>query len=164
MLIRTLKSRKSMKRYGRQVWALLVQAYSKVEGGLNYPSLKDLVQSSAEWKVVLLNNQVVAVTVYKAKKGFKLVAMAASPSKKEEGRQGLIDIISHDLSHRWMELSDAAESFVMKRCGGDRYLISNELANELLEREVLPADTNYHYFREIQKVKKKKVLLGTVCV
>ena len=163
MRVQVLTSSAAMHRYQAQVWALLVASYEKVAGGLHYETVAQLVNSSAEWKVVLHNRQVVAVTVYRAKKGLKLVAMASCNKLRQLGRLGLMRVLSQDLKRCWMELSEGAERFVMRYCGGDRYLINNSLACQILEKdEVIAAENSYHYYREVNNVRKQKILLGTV--
>ena len=163
MRVQVLTSSAAMQRYQTQVWALLVASYENVAGGLHYDSASQLIETSAQWKVVLDNRHVVAVTIYRAKKGLKLVAMATCSKLRQLGRLGLIQVLSHDLKRCWMELSEGAERFVMRYCGGERYVISNSLAYLILgKQEVIAAENNYHYYREINQVRKQKLLLGTV--
>lgn len=162
MKILALKSTKAMRRYGSQVWRLLEQNYSQVEGGLHYASLRELIETSVQWKVVVWQHRVVAVTVYKAKKGLKLVALASCSEAKTQARKGLIQIISQDLYSCWMELSERAERFVMLHCNGAQFLIGNELASRILDKPIQWAESAYHYVRHINNMPKTKVLLGTV--
>lgn len=92
------------------------------------------------------------------------MALAASTQEKLPARQGLIEIISHDLANCWMELSENAERFVMLHCGGERFLIGSELAAKVLEKPIQWAESAYHYVRTINNIPKTKVLLGTVCL
>jgi hypothetical protein len=60
-----------------------------------------------------------------------------------------------------MELSEAAEKFVMQ-LGGDKYILPNHMVEKILGKEVIPVEDGIHYIREIMKIKKEKILLGTV--
>lgn len=152
----------AMKTHLPAVWALLSQAYESVEGGLHYNSPGDLIANTCLWRVVICEGQVVAVTIYKKKLGLKLVALAACAESKKLARMGLIRIIRRDLKRCWMELSEAAERFVMRYCGGQHYMIHRDIAAKVLGKVIAPGTTDYHYVRQIQSLAKEKVLLGTV--
>lgn len=164
MRIITLKRTDRMQKYMQQVWAILRESYARVEGGWHYDSPEALLQDSACWRVVIHAGRVVAVTVYKAKKGLKLVAMGACSQMKEQARRGLQKMIRADLTRCWMELSEAAENFVLKHCNGSRHIIHGSRAASLLDKEVAPAQDGYHYQRVVCGIQKCKILVGTPVV
>ncbi|MFT0213941.1 hypothetical protein VQ643_15285 [Pseudomonas sp. F1_0610] len=157
-----IRKAKVMQKYSQAVWELLQANYADVTGGLHYTSIEQLINTSAMWKVALHKKQVVAVTIYKAKKGLKLVALAACQKLKKVACIALSNIIRRDLKSCWMELSERAERFVMLYCGGQDFIISNELAAQILEKQVVCLNNGYHYLREINNQPKSKLLLGTV--
>ncbi|ART83426.1 hypothetical protein CBP31_13010 [Oceanisphaera profunda] len=152
-----------MQSFVAQVWDLLVASYAQVSGGLNFSSKEDLMASSASWKLVLHHSRkVLAVTVYKAKKGLKLVAMATNQLFKDLARNALRLIISADLASCWMELSEQAERFVLKYCNGHRYIIHGSLVARLLDKPISMTDGDgFHYSRAINAQHKTKIALGT---
>lgn len=160
--IAVFNNAEAMQPWVDQVWNLLEASYAQVEGGLSFASKEDLISSSASWKVALYKRQVIAVTIYKAKKGLKLVAMATSSVFKDLARKALRRIISKDLATCWMELSEQAERFVLKYCNGHRYIIHSSLVTHLLGKPVTVKSTDgYHYEREINSHQKVKIALGT---
>lgn len=165
MHIIQLHQPQQMQAYRQQVWQLLAESYARVTGGLNYTCAEELISTSARWKLALHGGRVVAVTIYKAKKGLKLVAMAACRQARDWGRRALINIIRQDLRHCWMELSEQAEHFVLKYCGGHRFIIHNSLVPHLLDKPVTPFEQDgFHYCRTIQGQSKLKIAVGTPCL
>lgn len=165
MRIIQLHQPQQMQSYCKQVWPLLVESYAKVNGGLNYANAEELISTSARWKLALHGGRVVAVTIYKAKKGLKLVAMAACRHARDQARRALINIIKRDLRHCWMELSEQAEHFVLNYCGGHRFIIHSSLVARLLDKPVSPFELDgFHYRRTIQGQNKLKIALGTPCL
>jgi len=147
--------------YVNSVWKVLKEGYSNVKGGLYFKSKKDLIDQTAYWKVVLYRDRVVAVTVYKVKKGLKLVALSTGNKYREVALNVLRRVIKRDLKKCWMELSEAAEKFVL-RLGGDRYIIPNDIVEKILEKNIQLVDDGVHYIREIMGLKKEKILVGTI--
>ena len=156
-----LKKLSEKKHYVNSVWEILNMSYKKVQGGLYFTSKKNLINSTYIWKVILYKGEVIAVTIYKEKHGVKLVAMSVGNHFRELAVKILGDVIRRDLKQCWMELSEAAERFVMK-LGGARYVLPNYIAEKVLEKHVQLASDGVHYVREIMGVKKEKILLGTV--
>ncbi|MEH6540600.1 hypothetical protein [Halopseudomonas sp.] len=161
MRVVTLKHSRQMQKFMPQVWELLRDSYAQVQGGWHYASEQELLDDSQCWRLVIHNGQVAAAVVYKAKKGLKLVAMGVDRALNEIGKRGLIRIIRADLSRCWMEVSEAAERFVMRHCNGQRYMIHGSLVADLLDKQVDPASDAYHYQREVCGLRKEKMLLGT---
>jgi len=147
--------------YINSVWEVLSKAYEGVKGGLFFSSKKELITSTVLWQVILHKNKVVGVTIYKAKHGLKLVALAIDNKMKEIAKSALSKVIRADFKKCWMELSEAAERFVMK-LGGDKYILPNHLVSAVINKEVGLVSDGIHYVRNIMGEEKEKVLLGTV--
>jgi hypothetical protein len=80
----------------------LSDAYANVKGGLNFESKQDLIDSNGEWKVVFSGKNIIAITIYKAKNGLKLVAMATNKLFKSIAKKALIKLIKREIKHcRW---------------------------------------------------------------
>ncbi len=159
--IRTVATKEEKEKYISGVWNVLSAGYENVKGGLHFKSKIDLIDNTKKWKVVFCRGEVIAVTVYKAKKGLKLVAFSAGRKFREIAIATLKRIIKRDLAICWMELSEAAEKFVMN-IGGDKYIIPSYAAGNVLSKDVAQAEDGVHYIREIMGIPKQKVLLGTI--
>jgi hypothetical protein len=93
----TIRNSEAKELYINNVWTILFEAYKNVKGGLFFHSKEDLVASTAFWKIVMSNGEVIAVTIYKAKHGLKLVALAINDAFKEVAKKALAKIIKADL-------------------------------------------------------------------
>ena len=147
-----------------EVYALLLQAYSSVKGGLHFVSVDELIVKTAQWRVIYLDDTIAGVIIYKAKRGSKMVAMAISDTLNYSLRTHVKSMLSYifkiTFGTTWMEVSEGAERFVLK-VGGEKFLLSNTLAANLTGKEILSLDDDgYHYYREINGVIKRKVILG----
>lgn len=158
----TLKTENGMKKYSQRVWELLSIAYNKVEGGLNFNSIEELINSTTQWKIVLRDGNIIAVTIYKAKKGLKIVAFAACKVLREYSIPALINLIKRELKSCYIEVSEKAEEFVLKYCDGAKYIIENSKAKKILNKSIELCNDGLHYVRTIQNIKKQKLLLGTI--
>ena len=158
----TINHSKDMQRYIAQVWLILVDSYAQVNGGLHYDSPEELIDDTQRWRLVVRHGQVIAVTLFKAKRGWKLVAMATCRNQKERARIALKRLIQADLSRCWMELSERAEAFVLKHCGGHHFVVHASLAADLLGKPVkMQVAGGFHYQREVCGFLKSKVIVGT---
>lgn len=158
----TLTKQAQMQTYLEQVWTLLEASYARVSGGLHFASPAELLTDTQRWRLVICRGQVIAVTLFKAKRGWKLVAMATCRRYGDRARHALRRLICADLPRCWMELSEQAERFVMTYCGGHHFMIHASLAAELLGKIISPAGSDgYHYCREVAGVVKAKVIVGT---
>lgn len=157
----TLKRDNQRLRYIDRVWELLEEGYKDVKGGLFFSSKENLLKTTVQWKVIVCNNKIIAVTIYKAKKGLKLVAMTASKATeyKNIAVKALAKLIKKDLKICWMELSEAAERFVIKFAGN--YVIKNSLVSQIIDKDITLSADGVHYFRTIKNINKEKILLGT---
>jgi len=158
----TLKTQQDMKKYSQRVWELLEVAYEKVEGGLHFKSIEELILSTVQWKVVVKSGNIIAVTVYKAKKGLKIVAFAACKLLREYSIPALINLIKRELKRCYIEVSEKAEEFVLKYCDGAKYIIENSKAKKILNKSIELCNDGLHYVRTIQNIRKQKLLLGTI--
>ena len=146
--------------YLPQVWEILQASYREVPGGLHYADPQDALDKTDEWHLIVENGQVLALTLHKYKHGVKLVALAKA--RLPGARRALKQLIRYALRRGWMELSDQAETFVMRECQGHRFLIHASFAADLLKKAVLPAEgDSFHYRRRIMQKVKTKLLLGS---
>jgi len=159
--IKTLNNREEKEQYINSVWRVLNEGYKNVKGGLHFKSKAELLEKTEFWKVICYQGEVVAVTIYKAKKGLKLVALSVGKKFREIAVSALKNVIKKDLKQCWMELSEAAEKFVLG-LGGDKYILPNYLVEQVLGKEIQLTSDGIHYTREIMGMKKEKILLGTV--
>jgi len=159
--IKILNSNKEKEKYIDEVWDVLTEGYRKVQGGLHFKSKYELIISTEFWKVICYKGKVIATTVYKAKKGLKLVALSVGNFFRDIAISELKKVIKRDLKYCWMELSEAAEKFVMK-LGGEKYIFPSAMVARVLGKEVELIDDGIHYIRLIMGTKKEKVLLGTI--
>jgi len=145
-----------------RVWEILSQSYRDVPGGLLFTDKNDLLISTVLWKLIFKKGKIIAVTVFKAKFGLKLVAMGAD--KLSYGKQAVAALsksIAEDLKHIWMEVSESAETFLMMRCSAYKYIIHNSYASVLLKKSVSIESDGYHYSRTISNIRKSKIIVGT---
>ncbi len=147
-----------------EVFELLQKAYESVKGGLHFISRDDLILNTAMWKVIYNDINIIGVVIYKAKQGFKMVAMGLSEKLhhtfKQITKKMLVYIFKTTFSKTWMELSEGAERFVLKN-GGENFILPNHLAAKLTGKDILElCDDGIHYKRMINGVVKTKILLG----
>lgn len=158
----TLTNHHQMLTYLPQVWDLLVASYASVSGGLLYAEPAELLSETQRWRVVIYRGRVIATTLFKAKRGWKLVAMATCRRHGQRARHALRRLICADLPRAWMELSEQAERFVLRCCGGHHFMIHASLAAGLLDKPVeLVAEDGYHYRRAVAGLLKAKIMVGT---
>ena len=146
------------------VFAILKEAYTNVEGGLHFKNSDELICKTSLWRVIYYNATIVGVVVYKSKNGLKMVALAlanfCSNSIKNYTKQMLSFIFKLTFNNSWMEVSEAAEKFILKN-GGEKYLVPNKYAAKLTKKDILAlCDDGYHYKREINGIIKTKVIIG----
>lgn len=158
----TLTTQAQMQPYLAQVWALLEVSYANVCGGLLYAEPAELLSDTQRWRLVTRRGRVIAAILFKAKRGWKLVAMASCRQSGQRARHALQRLICAELPRCWMELSERAERFVMTCCGGHNFMIHASLAADLLDKVVEPAGSDgYHYRREVAGMVKAKLIVGT---
>jgi len=146
------------------VFSILKEAYTNVEGGLHFKNSDELICKTSLWRVIYYNATIVGVVVYKSKNGLKMVALAlanfCNKSIKNYTKQMLSFIFKLTFNNSWMEVSEAAEKFILKN-GGEKYLVPNKYAAKLTKKDILElCDDGYHYKREINGIIKTKVIIG----
>lgn len=162
----TVTNKQRMQQYLAQVWDLLEKSYANVSGGLHYNEPAELLTDTQRWRLVFYKGCLIAVTIFKAKRGWKLVAMATcrQDSMRAQAHHALQRLIRADLPRAWMELSERAEHFVLYHCGGHQFLIHASLASYLLDKPVEhTTEDGYHYRRTVVGLLKTKVIVGTPC-
>lgn len=148
------------------VFAILEDAYKNVKGGLGFKSRDELITKTSLWRVIYLNDTIVGVVIYKAKRGLKMVALGIATFLNKISTSHvkikLITIFKNSFATSWMEVSEGVERFVLKN-GGDKFVVNNTLATMFTGKEILSLNPNgYHYTREINGVVKSKLIVGTV--
>ncbi|MCF6207680.1 MAG: hypothetical protein L3J47_12465 [Sulfurovum sp.] len=146
-----------------EVFAVLKEAYADVAGGLHYKDADTLLQKSSLWKVIYYGTTIVGVVIYRQKKGLKMVALGLSKTQKhlaKHSKRLLAYLFKMAFRCTWMEVSEAAERFIVK-VGGERYFVANTMAAQLTGKEIVAlCDDGYHYTRYINGVLKTKVIVG----
>lgn len=169
---------KSKRKYIDDVWDILQSSYAKIGGihGSGFSSKQDMIDNMPFWKLARVGGKIVAVAIYKDKKGRKRVAAGTDGSR--EGKTAFADIASSDLSQgrSYSELSGPSLVFVKKRYKGDlqKHLIKPQDVEAILgtkieypvgdqDAEVLlhPELKDYFYTREIGGGSHTKLMLGT---
>ncbi len=142
------------------VFELLTKAYAKVEGGLLFSDEDELLSKTGVWQVIYRNAEIIGVVVYKAKKGTKMVAIAAHEKFKQSAKAVFSTLFRKSFARTWMEVSEGVERYMMK-LGAEKFLIPNKYAARLTEKEIVAlCEDGYHYERVINGVIKRKVIVG----
>lgn len=147
-----------------EVFELLQNAYANVKGGLHFSSADKLLLSTNMWELIYFENTIVAVVVYKAKKGLKMVALGVAENLdfalKEHTKRMLAYLFRMTFKNTWMEVSEAAEKFIMRH-GGEQYFVSNTMAKSLTgKNDIALCDDGFHYTRSINGIVKRKIIVG----
>ena len=142
------------------VYALLQKAYRNVEGGLHFANNDELVLKTDLWHLIYNDCELIGVVIYKAKQGLKMVALALNERFKSQAKALLAKLFRNTIAKSWMEVSEGAEKFMLK-IGLGKFRVPNIYAEKLTKKEILQlCDDGYHYIREINGVKKKKMIIG----
>jgi hypothetical protein len=145
------------------VWDLLCAAYKDVAGGLHFDSPDAMLNETQSWEILHDNGQILAALLYKHKHGNKITAFGVTDkeNRRREAAAKLGEIIRLRLLNAWIEVSEKAETFVL-RCGGDRHIIANRHASRLTGKPILSLkDDGFHYERKICGIQKQKLIVGT---
>ena len=139
------------------VFTILSKAYQDIAGGLHFKDKDELIHKTDLWKIIYLDEIIVGVVIYKAKRGLKMVALGIADfvSRKSQFlvKTMLSSIFKLTFSNSWMEVSEGVEKFIIKNC----------FAHQLTNKNILSlCSDGYHYTREINGVVKTKVIVGTV--
>lgn len=147
------------------VYSILFNAYKNVEGGLHFKDKDELLLKTNLWKIIYLDAEIVGVLIYKAKKGLKMVAIGLSSFLSKDLQHSvkkmLASIFQLTFASTWMEISEGVERFVLKYVGKN-FFIKNEQAQLLTGKEIVSLDDDsYHYYRIINGILKRKIMIGT---
>jgi len=147
----------------KRVFKILKRAYESVDGGLLFDNESDLIKNTSFWRIATVNdNRVIAITVFKERRGQKLVALATD-TKDDLDKEALRELIDISLDFAYMEVSQRAENFILKYCKRAKdYLIHSSIAREYLDKDIKELKDGYHYIRKIAGISKEKILLGTI--
>ena len=89
-----------------------------------------------------------------------MVALALNERFKSQAKVLLAKLFRKTIAKSWMEVSEGAEKFMLK-IGLGKFRVPNKYAEKLTKKEILQlCDDGYHYIREINGVKKKKMIIG----
>lgn len=147
-----------------KAWDLMCAAYKNVAGGLHFNSPEHMLDDTHSWDVLYTeNDQMLALLLYKEKHGQKIVGLGATESQnyRHDAIAKLGEHIRQKLYSAWIEVSERAESFVLRN-GGENHRISNHYASQLTGKSILNfQEDGFHYVREICGIHKQKIIIGT---
>ncbi|MAZ56774.1 hypothetical protein CL653_03210 [bacterium] len=156
-------------RYKDQVWEMLNNAYASIGGvkGNGFNSPDDMVKNIGMWKMVRKNDKIVAVTLYKDKKGRKSVASATDGTPL--GKASLAKMIRDEFNHSrsYAEISDKLYYFARKAVSDDVFdaaRIPAKQAKSVDNRIRLIPGEDFWYYRKIGDDLIKKMMLGSLGV
>lgn len=153
---------KTMEKYVDEVWQLLVDSYSYLnEGFIVFSDKKYMIDNSYFWKLMIKNNEVKAVIIYKNRGNIR--KSVAFGSKKGEFPY-IVNMIISDLDRAIMEVSSKLEKNIIRHLGGydSKYIIPNTEAEKIINKPIKPLDDGIHYTREFAGKTYTKMLIGTV--
>lgn len=147
------------------VFKILEDSYRNVKGGLHFTDKDELINKTDLWKIIYLDEIIVGVIIYKAKKGLKMVALGIANSITHKSQSYIKSMLSTifklTFSNTWMEVSEGVEKFLIKN-GGELFFIKNTMASQLTGKKILSLKNDgYHYTREINGIIKTKIMIGT---
>lgn len=125
--------------YADEVWDILTRSYSSI-GGLKIKGLEsksEMIKEIPFWKIAKKGSKVVAVSLYKDKKGRKRVAIGTDGSS--EGKNALIEIYEEDFKRAYFEVSGPSLGFILKTLGEGfitKHLKTPEEASRILGKEL----------------------------
>ncbi len=123
-----------------QVWDLLQSSYTSIGGisGSGFET-KDKILNIPFWKIVVKDQVIRAVVMYKDTNGRKAVAIGSDGSPY--ARDALENVMRMDLDRSYGEKSKAALGFIMKTVSWDilsQYVIEPEQAGQILGKQIMP--------------------------
>ena len=144
-----------------EAWDILQKAYSRIGGFKSAASKEELINDTFLWKAVKTKNEIVAVGIYKKKKGRKRIAIGAL--RTDAGKKGVLSIMKEDLKRAWVETSGPSEKTLKKFPNAEKYFIPNDQAAELTGKKILELNPDgYHYTRIIAGSPHEKMMIGTL--
>ena len=165
-------------RYAEDVFELLQDSYSYIGGikGSGFESAQDMIELIPLWKLVRLNDEIVAAALYKDIEGRKRVEIASDGTP--EAKKRLAEIVKDDMkqSRAYGEISGSSVGF-SKRQVSDfvQFVITPEEASKIINNEEIrypvskddpevikhPELADYFYQRNIGGEWKTKIMTGT---
>ena len=139
-----------------KAWDLMCAAYKNVAGGLHFNSPEHMLDDTQSWDVLYKDDQIFALLLYTEKHGQKIVGLGATESEnyRHDAIVKLGELISQKLCSAWIEVSERAESFVLRNVG-ENHRISSHYASQLTGKSILNfQDDGFHYVREICGIQK----------
>lgn len=148
-------------KYAPQVWEILQSSYSKLPGGFGTASsVEELIEKSGLWKIVVRDNNVTAVNIYKDTHGRKSIASGTDGTV--QGKKDFMMLKDADIKYKraWAEVSAAPER-ILSKLGAKP--IPAKFASLLTGKEILEYnDDGFHYTRLIAGEPHEKVIYGVV--
>jgi hypothetical protein len=127
-------------RFVDQVWDILQSSYASLGGirGSGFDSKEALMQLPF-WKILVKDQQVKAVIIYKDSNGRKTVAIGSDGS--HYAKKALRDIFKQDMSRAYGEQSKSALGFTMKSMDWNtlsKFVRTPEEAEKIIGKAVVP--------------------------
>ncbi|BAV39180.1 hypothetical protein BPT24_057 [Tenacibaculum phage pT24] len=153
-----LTSKEQMRENIDVIWDILQRTYAPIGGFLTAKTKEDLINKTDFIKMVRREGRIVAVALYKDKKGRKAIAKGSDGT--DLGKKGVKDIYMEDikLGRAWGEFSGASAGYQIKK---GAVPIPSKYAKDILGKEILSYnDDGFHYTREIGGEPHEKIILG----
>lgn len=165
-------------RYAEDVFELLQDSYSYIGGikGSGFESAEDMIERIPLWKLVRLNDKIVAAALYKDKEGRKRVAVASDGTP--EAKKKLAEIVKDDMeqTRSYGEISGGSIGFSKRQVDNfEQFVITPEEVAKIINNEEIrypvskddpevikhPELADYFYQRNIGGEWKTKIMTGT---
>ena len=157
-------------KYGKQVWQMLVKAYSYLDGGLlggnTWEEFKKNYMDDEEikmWKMVRRGNTITAARLYKGHLGGRKSICAASDGT-DQGKADLFKLYIEDYKlkdrNAWCEVSSKAFTQAIK---AGALIYPAELADRILKKDAgtcKPCKDRFFYTRKIKGALHTKCIVG----
>jgi hypothetical protein len=156
----SLLSVEDRRKYIDEVWDMLQKSYAKVGGFKSAPNKEELLKETDFWKLVKKNGKIVAIALYKFKRGRK--SIAGGTDGTDLGKEWLMKIFLEDLQQNrsWSEVSDKVELIKTKM---GYFKIPNKFVEEILNKPIISLDPDgYHYTRMIAGEPHTKMMVGHI--
>lgn len=153
------------RKYAEQVMEVIKRSYEYI-GGIKtkgFDSIENMIALIPMWKLAIRDGKVIAVSMYKDKKGRKMVACGSDGSR--DGKLMVKRFIKDDitLNRSYSEVSENVLKFIIKEYGADwvKYAIPSIEAIQLIGKDkAMPID-QYRYHRILSNGEKlEKVMFG----
>lgn len=162
------------RKYSKQVWKILQDAYAPIGGikGSGFNSIEDMVNNIPFWKLSILNDEVLAVAMYKFEetktKNVKLRKRVAigklyDKSRKDFISAKLINLIKPDFERSIVETSGGSAAFLEKTFDDKfkNFRIPVEQVKKILYDDEIRAINEFDYERKISGSWHQKIMIGT---